>query len=208
MTWLKHNWHRVLVHVAACAPLLWPLLESWGREAAFTFNRNLMLLTGSMGLLLLVASFACTPLSWLLRWSPAIQIRRTLGLYGFMHISLHLFTYAWLDNALDFELMWRDLGERSAMSIGLVAFLLLAPLALTSTRGWQRRLGKRWRTLHRLVYLAAPLSVLHYLWLDRDIITAPVIYAIVVGCLLVLRAPWLRQAVRLIAPPTANRRDS
>jgi sulfoxide reductase heme-binding subunit YedZ len=206
--WLKQHWHRALVHIAALAPLFLPVLESWGREVEFTFNRNLMLLTGSMGLLLLVASFACTPISWLLRWPPAIQIRRTLGLYGFMHISLHLFTYAWLDNAFDLELMWRDLGERSAMSIGLVAFLLLAPLALTSTRGWQRRLGKRWRTLHRLVYLAAPLSVLHYLWLDRDIITIPIIYAIVVGSLLMLRLPWVRQAARLIAPPTANRRDS
>jgi sulfoxide reductase heme-binding subunit YedZ len=196
MSWLKQNWHRVLAHVAALAPLLWPLLESWGREVEFTFNRNLMLLTGSTGLLLLVASFACTPLNWLFNWPRAIQIRRALGLYGFMHISLHLFTYAWLDNAFGLELMWRDLGERRAMSIGLVAFLLLIPLALTSTRGWQRRLGKRWRTLHRLIYVAAPLSVLHYLWLERDIITVPVIYTIVIGCLLVLRVPLLRRVVR------------
>ena len=196
MSWLKQNWHRALVHTAAWAPLVWPFVESIGSEAAFTFNRNLMLLTGAWGLLLLVASLACTPLSWLLRWPQAIHIRRTLGLYGFMHISLHLFTYAWLDNSFDLELMWRDLGERRAMSVGLVAFLLLTPLALTSTRGWQRRLGKRWRILHRLVYLAAPLSVLHYLWLERDLITAPLIYAVVVGSLLALRWSRLRRLAR------------
>jgi methionine sulfoxide reductase heme-binding subunit len=81
----------------------------------------------------------------------------------------------------------RDLGERRSMLIGFAGFLLLIPLAVTSTAGWQRRLGKRWRTLHRLVYAAAILSVWHYLWLDRDIITTPLIYAAIVGGLLALR---------------------
>ena len=98
-----------------------------------------------------------------------MQIRRTLGLYGFLYITLHLLVYAVLDNRLDFELIWRDLGERRSMSSGFAAFLLLVPLAITSTSGWQRRLGRRWRMLHWLVYLAPPLSVLHFYWLDRDI---------------------------------------
>jgi sulfoxide reductase heme-binding subunit YedZ len=98
---------------------------------------------------------------------------------------------AW-ENTFYFDLIWRDLGERRAMLIGLVAFLLLVPLAITSTRGWQRRLGKRWRTLHRLVYLAIPLSVWHYLWLDRDFITVPLIYAGIVGILLLVRLPLVR----------------
>lgn len=195
MTWLKQNSHRGLAHVVALAPLVWLALDFLDGGLEFTFNRRLMLLTGSTGLVLLVASLACTPVSWIFRWPPALQIRRTLGLYGFLHITLHLFTYAWLENGFDPELMWRDLGERRAMSIGLVAFLMLVPLALTSTRGWQRRLGKRWRALHRLIYLAAPLSVLHYLWLDRDFITAPLVYAAIVGGLLALRwAPVRRLA--------------
>ena len=78
------------------------------------------------------------------------------------------------------------------MSIGLLALLLLIPLALTSTRGWQQRLGKRWKVLHRLVYLAVPLSVLHYYWLERDIVTAPLIAAAIVAALLVLRLPAVR----------------
>jgi sulfoxide reductase heme-binding subunit YedZ len=108
-----------------------------------------------------------------------------------LYIALHLWVYTVMENALDFNLIWRDLGERRAMTIGLVAFGLLVPLALTSTRGWQRRLGKRWRTLHRLIYLAAPLSVWHYLWLDRDIITLPLLYAAIVGILLAVRLPFI-----------------
>lgn len=196
--WLKQNWYRVLVHLGAIAPLVWLTLDFLDGGLEFTFNRRLMLLTGSAGLVLLVASFACTPASWLFRWSPAIQIRRTLGLYGFLHITLHLFTYAWLENGFDPELIWRDLGERRAMSVGLLAFLMLIPLALTSTRGWQRRLGKHWRTLHRLVYLAVPLSVLHYLWLDRDFITLPLIYATLVGGLLALRWGPVRRLIQNI----------
>ena len=97
---------------------------------------------------------------------------------------------------MDLALIARDLEERQAMSVGLLALLALIPLAATSTRGWQRRLGKRWRTLHRLIYVAVPLSVWHYLWLERDIITLPLVYAAVVGGLLALRLPALRHALR------------
>ncbi|MCB0038159.1 MAG: ferric reductase-like transmembrane domain-containing protein, partial [Caldilinea sp.] len=90
-------------------------------------------------------------------------------------------------NGLDAALILRDLDERRAMLIGAAAFVLLIPLAVTSTAGWQRRLGRRWRTLHRLVYAAAVLSVWHYLWLDRDILTTPILYALIVGALLAVR---------------------
>jgi sulfoxide reductase heme-binding subunit YedZ len=192
MRWLSENWHRVLAHAGGLFPLLWLALDYAAGNQSFTFNRTAILRTGSAGLILLVASLACTPISWLFRWPRAVQVRRALGLYAFLHISLHLLTYALLENGLDLELVWRDLGERRAMSIGLAAFVALIPLALTSTRGWQRRLGKNWKALHRLVYLAALLSVLHYLWLDRDFITEPVIYGVIVGVLLALRLPAVR----------------
>ncbi|MGH2523281.1 MAG: sulfite oxidase heme-binding subunit YedZ [Anaerolineales bacterium] len=196
MRWLSENWHRVLAHAAALFPLLWLALDYLSNPESYTFNRTFMLHTGSAGLILLVGSLACTPASRLFNWPRAVQIRRALGLYAFLHISLHLVAYAVWENGLDLELIWRDLGERRAMSVGLVAFLALIPLALTSTQGWQRRLGKRWKTLHRLVYLAAILSVLHFFWLDRDFITEPVIYAVIVGALLALRLPWRRWALR------------
>jgi len=196
MRWLSENWHRVLAHAGALSPLLWLTLDYLRDSQSYTFNRTFMLRTGSAGLILLVASLACTPAGRLFNWSRPTQVRRALGLYAFLHVALHLFAYAVWENGLDLELIWRDLGERRAMSVGLAAFLVLIPLALTSTRGWQRRLGRHWKTLHRLVYFAAPLSVLHFLWLDRDFIAEPVIYAVVVVVLLTLRLPWRRWVFR------------
>jgi sulfoxide reductase heme-binding subunit YedZ len=122
-------------------------------------------------------------------------MRRTLGLYGFGYAAAHLLAYAALDSYFDPELIWRDVGERRSMLVGFAAFLALVPLALTSTRGWQRRLGRGWRLLHRLVYVALPLSVLHYLWLDRDVIWLPLLYAALIALLLLVRLPPLRRAL-------------
>jgi sulfoxide reductase heme-binding subunit YedZ len=195
MPWLKHNWHRVLAHVAALAPLIVWAIGYVRTGLSVDPVRFLMLRTGLVGLILLVAALTCTPVNTLIGWRQAVQIRRPLGLYAFMYISFHLLLYAVYDGALDLELIWRDLGERRSMAIGLVAFLALLPLALTSTDGWKRRLGKHWRTLHWLIYLAAPLSVLHFYWLDRDIKTTALIYAAIVGVLLALRLPPVRRTL-------------
>lgn len=193
MQWLSRNAYRVVVHLVALVPLVWIGVEFATNGDSYTFNRNVELLTGAAGLALIVASFACTPISWLFNLPQAVQVRRALGLYGFLYIALHIFAYAWFDNFFDVELIWRDLGERPAMAAGFVAFVLLIPLAATSTRGWQKRLGKNWRALHRLIYLAVPLSVLHFMLLDRDILTVPILYAIVVAVLLLLRLSPVRQ---------------
>ena len=195
MPWLKRNWHRVAAHVAALAPLLVWVISYLRSGLSVDPVRFLMLRTGSIGLILLVAALSCTPVNTLFGWRQAVQIRRPLGLYAFMYITFHLLLYAVYDGALELELIWRDLGERRSMAIGLVGFLALLPLALTSTDGWKRRLGKHWRTLHWLVYLAAPLSVLHFFWLDRDIKNQPLIYAVIVGLLLALRLPPMRRAL-------------
>jgi sulfoxide reductase heme-binding subunit YedZ len=94
---------------------------------------------------------------------------------------------------------WHTCGTTPCWKTGWLALLLLVPLAATSTRGWQQRLGRRWRALHRLVYAAVPLAVWHYLWLDRDIITLPVLYAALVAVLFLLRVPAVRQALRRLA---------
>jgi sulfoxide reductase heme-binding subunit YedZ len=198
--WLSGNWHRIVAHAAALFPLAWLAFDYLSNPGSFTFNRTFMLRTGSAGLVLLVASLACTPASRLLRWPRAVQIRRTLGLYAVLHIGLHIYVYAVRENALDWLLIWRDLGERQAMSIGLVAFLLLLPLAATSTNGWQRRLGRNWKALHRIVYVAVPLAVLHFLMLDRDFIAEPAIYGVLVLALLAWRLPWTRWLARHDSP--------
>jgi len=195
MPWLKHNWYRPLAHTVALAPLIVLVIDYLREDLTANPIRFLTLRTGLVGLLLLVAALACTPVNTLFGWRQAIAIRRALGLYAFTYIGLHLLIYAVFDGGLDFELIWRDLLERRAMSVGLVAFLMLVPLALTSTNGWQRRLGKRWRMLHWLIYLAAPLSVLHFFWLDRDIKDAPIRYAVVVAALLALRLRPVRRAI-------------
>jgi sulfoxide reductase heme-binding subunit YedZ len=207
--WIKQNWHRLLAHAAGLAPAALFALDYLRNDVGPLLNRDLTLRSGSASLLMLVASLACTPLNRLLGWRQAVQMRRPLGLYGFFYVVLHLLAYAALDNMLDFELIWRDVGERRSMVVGFAAFLALLPLALTSTRGWQQRLGRGWRAIHRLVYLALPLSVLHYLWLDRDFIGVPLIYAAVVGLLLLLRLPPLRRAiVRLRARRSGSDRDT
>ena len=195
MAWLKHNWFRVLAHAVALAPLIMLAFDYLRDDLTANPIRFLTLRTGLVGLVLLLAALACTPANTVFGWRQAILIRRSLGLYAFMYITLHLLIYAVFDGALDFELIWRDIQERRAMSVGLVAFLMLVPLAITSTNGWQRRLGKRWRMLHWLVYLAAPLSVLHFFWLDRDIKDAPIRYTVVVAVLLALRLRPLRRAI-------------
>jgi sulfoxide reductase heme-binding subunit YedZ len=195
MEWIRVHWHRVLAHVGALVPLLLIAVAYVRGDLAETLNRELTLRSGSAGLLLLLASLACTPLNTLFGWRQVLQVRRTLGLYGFGYVLLHLLAYAALDNMFDFELIWRDVGERRSMIAGFVALLALIPLAITSTRGWQRRLGRGWRALHRLVYVALPLSVLHVFWLERDFIRAPVLYALVVGGLLALRLPPVRRMI-------------
>jgi sulfoxide reductase heme-binding subunit YedZ len=199
-TWIKANWHRVLVHGAGLGPLVM-MIFYYVTDTIVNPARYIILRSGTLGLIFLVATLACTPLRRYLGWSGAIQIRRALGLYSFLYVFIHLAVYAVLENELYFELIWRDLGERRAMAVGLAAFILMIPLAFTSTRGWQRRLGKRWRQLHRLVYLAAGLSVWHYLWLDRDFKTWPWFFAAIVAVLLGLRLPWFRPAYRPAPPP-------
>ena len=188
MDWLKRNWYRAAAHGIGLG-LLAMLAFYYLSDVLVNPTRYVILRSGTLGLIFLVASLACTPIRKIFGWSRIIQIRRALGLYSFVFIAIHLWGYAVWENSLYFDLIWRDLGERSAMPLGIAAFVLLVPLAVTSTSGWQRRLGKRWRSLHRLIYPAAILSLWHYLWLDRDFITEPLIYAAIVAILLVVRLP-------------------
>jgi sulfoxide reductase heme-binding subunit YedZ len=188
-------WRNILVHFIASVPLALTAYEYFTGTLPIVLDRHLVIRFGAVGLAFLVASFSITPLSVLTGKTYLTGIRRPLGVYGFCYIALHLLAYAWLSNGFDWALILRDLGERRAMSVGLLAFALLIPLALTSTNGWQKRLGRRWKVLHRLVYFAVPLSVLHYFWLERDIKDWVLIYAAYVTLLFVVRLPAIRRAV-------------
>src|SRR5690349_12948311 len=194
-------WQNTLVHVIASLPLLLTAYEYLTGTLPIVLDRHLVIRFGAAGLAFLVASFTITPIS-ILTGRPTLKpIRRPLGVYGFCYIALHLLVYAWLSNYFEWDLILRDIGERRAMSAGLLAFALLIPLVLTSTNGWQKRLGRRWKVLHRLVYLAVPLSILHYLWLERDIKDWVLVYLTVVVILFFLRIPSVRQSILRRRPP-------
>ncbi len=190
---LKNHWYRILIHILALTPLFWLAIQYATDTLPLNLNRYLITRSGTIGMILVVASLACSPISTISGWAKIIQLRRPLGVYGFLYLLGHLLAYAGLDNAFDMELIWRDIIERRAMSVGLVALLMLAALATTSTLGWQRRLGGTWKTLHRLIYLAIPLGILHYFWLERDDITAPIIFTAIVALLFILRLRPVRQ---------------
>ena len=188
-------WRNTLVHSIASLPLLLTAYEYFTSTLPIVLDRHLVIRFGAVGLAFLVASFSITPIGILTGKTNLKPIRRPLGVYGFCYIALHLLAYAWLSNYFDWALILRDIGERRAMSVGLIAFALLIPLALTSTNGWQRRLGRRWKVLHRLVYFAVPLSILHYFWLERDIRDWVWVYAALVLVLFIVRYPDIRRVM-------------
>jgi sulfoxide reductase heme-binding subunit YedZ len=113
-----------------------------------------------------------------------------LGLYAFFYASVHLLIYLWLDQLFDWAAIVQDIIKRPFITVGMAAFALLLPLAITSTDGWLRRLKRRWGQLHRLVYPLALLAVLHYLWLVKRDLTEPLLYAAVLAVLLGMRLWW------------------
>ena len=188
-------WQYILIHALAIAPLALTAYEYVTNTLPIVLDRHLVIRFGAVGLAFLLASFSITPIGILTGRTNLVPLRRSLGVYGFCYITLHFLSYAWFSNGFDWELILRDIGERRAMSAGLLALALLLPLALTSTNGWQKRLGRRWKLLHRLVYLAVPLSILHYFWLERDIKDWVLLYAAFVTLLFALRLPAIRQAL-------------
>jgi methionine sulfoxide reductase heme-binding subunit len=188
-------WRNILVHFIAWLPIALTAYEYFTHTLPIVLDRHLVIRFGAVGLAFLVASFTITPIGILTGKTNFIPIRRPLGVYGFCYITLHLLAYAWLSNGFEWGLILRDIGERRAMSIGLLAWTLLIPLALTSTNGWQKRMGRRWKVLHRLVYFAVPLSILHYFWLERDIKDWVLMYAAYVAFLFAIRFPDLRRAI-------------
>ena len=140
--------------------------------------------TGEWTLRFLLVTLTVTPLRQLTGANWLIKLRRMLGLFAFFYALVHLTSYLWLDQFFDWGEILRDIIKRPFITVGMTAFLLMLPLALTSTNRMMRRLGGNWRRLHRLIYLLAPLAVLHYFWLVKADIRLPVIYALLLGVLL------------------------
>ncbi len=149
--------------------------------------------TGDWTLRFLIITLAITPLRKTLGWPQLIRFRRMLGLFAFFYGFLHFATWIGVDKFFDWTEMWKDVQKRRFITVGFTGFVLMIPLAITSTAGWIRRLGgKRWQLLHRAIHLSAVAGVIHYYWLVKSDVRKPLQYAWMVGILLVWRlGAWL-----------------
>jgi sulfoxide reductase heme-binding subunit YedZ len=146
--------------------------------------------TGTWTLRFLMLTLAVTPVRRLTGWNGVQRFRRMLGLFAFFYGTLHLFTYLWLDQFFVVADILKDIRKRPFITAGFTAFVLMVPLALTSTTGWIRRLGRKWQAIHRLVYLSAIGGVVHYWWLVKADTSRPLRYGALVAVLLVTRVVW------------------
>jgi sulfoxide reductase heme-binding subunit YedZ len=198
-------WLKPLVFTLCLAPL--------GRLVFFAFTDRLganpiefvLRSLGTWTLTLLLITLSITPLRRLSGWNSLIRVRRMLGLFAFFYVCLHFLTYAGVDQSFDLPAILADVVKRPYITVGFSCFVLLIPLAATSTNAMQRRLGgKRWQQLHRLVYLIAVGGVVHYLWLVKKDLTQPLLYGLVLAVLLGVRFVWRRRSPALqtaVSPP-------
>ncbi|HEY6773400.1 MAG TPA: protein-methionine-sulfoxide reductase heme-binding subunit MsrQ [Oxalicibacterium sp.] len=152
--------------------------------------------TGEWTLYFLTMTLAVTPLRRLTKWNWLVRLRRMLGLFAFFYVMLHFTAFFWFDHFFDVREMLKDVAKRPFILVGFTAFVLLIPLAVTSTNGMVKRLGaKRWQWLHRLIYLIVPLGLLHFWWMrsGKHNFTEPLIFLVIVGVLLLVRVVWAMQ---------------
>jgi len=158
--------------------------------------------TGDWALYFLMGTLAITPLRRLTGWNWLVRLRRMTGLYAFFYVFLHFTIFFWLDHFFDFQEMWHDIVKRPFITVGMATFVLLIPLAATSTNAMVRYLGgKRWQWLHRLTYVIVPLGVLHFWWVKagKNLLAQPILFASIVAALLLVRLlspknrQWLMQ---------------
>lgn len=152
--------------------------------------------TGDWTIRFLLITLAVTPLRFILNRPQITRFRRMLGLFAFFYGTLHLMTWAWLDKFFAVGEMIADVFKRPYITVGMLGFLIMVPLAITSTAGWVRRLGyKRWQNLHRIVYIAPAAGVVHYWWLVKSDIRLPLMYGVLLGFLMLFRVYfWTRRS--------------
>jgi sulfoxide reductase heme-binding subunit YedZ len=191
---LKARWLQILTHVGALLPLAWLLWETWQGQFIVDPVKEITTRTGKTALILLILSLACTPVNTIFGFKQVLRVRRPLGLYAFLYVGLHFLTFLGLDYGFDLDLIRRDILDQRYVWVGFATGLLLLPLAITSTKGWQKRLGKSWKRLHRLVYVASILDIVHFVWLTKDL-REPLRYGGVVVLLLIVRFPAIKRAI-------------
>jgi len=185
---LTSKWTKAVLFLMCLGPLaviIWPFLRGRTLPNPLEFIQHG---TGDWTLRFLVITLTITPLRQLLHVPELIRFRRMFGLFAFFYACLHFTTYLWFDKLFDIHEIWKDVYKRPFITVGFLAFTLLIPLAITSTAGWIRRLGgRRWRILHRAIYISAVCGVIHYYWQVKSAVIRPLTYAAIVGVLLAWR---------------------
>ncbi len=186
---------QLFVHLAALLPLALLIWDVTRGNLSVNPIQDITFRTGKAALVLLVLTLAATPVNTIFGFRQVIKVRRALGLYAFLYASIHFFIFIGLDYGFNFRLLWFELVEKRYVLVGSTALLILIPLAITSTKGWQRRLGKTWKVLHRWVYLAGILVIIHYTWVQKSDIREPLVWGSIVVLLLALRIPVARRTI-------------
>jgi sulfoxide reductase heme-binding subunit YedZ len=208
---LRRRWTTVVVFLLCTAPAAWLGWRLWRQDLGPNPLETLQHFTGDWAIRFLIIALAVTPFRKLLRQPDLIRFRRMLGLTAFYYGCLHFLVYLWFDKLFDTQEIVKDIAKRPFITMGFSCLMLMLPLAITSTKGWIRRLGgKRWQLLHRLVYLSAIAAVVHYYWLVKSDIRLPVFYGSLVALLLGTRLFWSfrKTTARPAAAPTKVRATS
>jgi methionine sulfoxide reductase heme-binding subunit len=179
--------HHQAVIVLALAPGVWLAYRALNGMLGVNPVEDLLLTTGLWAFRFLLLSLAVTPVRRRTGWNRVIGFRRMLGLFAFFYASVHVAIYAILDQGLAFEFILADVAKRRFITAGMAAFVLILPLAATSTRTAIRRLGRRWQSLHRLVYASALAAALHFVWKVKVVAGEPLYYAVTLAILLAVR---------------------
>ena len=205
---LANKWTKVPIFLLCLAPLgflVWRTLTGNLGANPVEFIQHA---TGDWTLRFLVFTLCITPLRKTLKLPELIRFRRMLGLFAFFYACLHFLTYLGPDQSFDLKAIWKDVAKRPFVTVGFTAFVLLIPLALTSTAGWIRRLGgRRWQMLHRAIYISAICGVIHYYWLVKSAVLRPLTYGAIVAALLLWRlGDWfIRRGRTITAAPKTQR---
>jgi sulfoxide reductase heme-binding subunit YedZ len=208
---LKTTWLQFVIHCFGWLPLVWILYKYFTGKLSVNPIQNIEQQLGHLAVYFLIASLACTPIYTLSGWSEPIKHRRTLGLYCFLYASLHVLTFTGIDYGFNLRLIGDIVLKKPYAFLGFATYILLIPLAVTSFRWWMKKLGRKWTNLHRLIYLAAILDILHYAWakkgnifeLSGDIVQ-PLLWGLLVLLLLALRIPLLRRLISGFQQKTTN----
>lgn len=178
---------KAAIWVVGLAPTVWLTAGLFRRTLGINPVEKIILVQGRWTLVFLIATLAVTPIRRLTGWNRIVQLRRLLGLFAFFHACVHFLSYVGIDHFFALSIIVEDVLERRYITAGFTALVLLVPLAVTSTKGWIRRLGKRWQRLHRLAYVAAALGVLHFYWKVKADTFWPLVAAVTLAGLFAVR---------------------